>query len=292
MLYARHRAQLKLKYRQSALADNLAQLKALFEAHADDEVVAKAYVKAHIHLPRDDKTYDFKQSWLKLKEGARVNQEVLVTKHNYSKLSQKILLTQVKHYGDFYGHAEQEQQLKQAETEVGPSSYRTPEVKAAWANHFSKRGEHEKAVAAMKESFDVAAQVYGGAKEHHPKMAHLHAINHEVQIRKKNYDDAKAAAEQMAQVYERSYGAAKDSYRYSKVYLKQAQAHAAQEAKDKKAQAQHYIKEYEAAQERQYAKLEDQKEAQKESCLLIAAKMNAMQEYVRAEAHGRAQASY
>lgn len=292
LLYARHRAQLKLKYRASALADNLAQLKALFEAHADDQVVAKFYVLAHIHLPRDDRTFDFKQSWLKLKEGARVNQEVLVTKHGYAKLSHKILLTQVKHYGDFYSHAEQEAHLKQADAEVGATGFRAPEVKAAWANHFSKRGEHEKAVAAMKESFDVAAQVYGGVKENHPKMAHLHAINHEVQIRKKNYDDAKAAAEQMAQVYERSYGAAKDGYRYSKLYLKQAQTYAAQEAKDKKAQAKHYIKEYEAAQERQHAKLESQKEAQKESCLLIAAKMNAMQEYVRAEAHGRAQAAY
>ena len=89
---------------------------------------------------------EFKTCFNIFKEGERVNEEVLVKEHKYSKMSIKLLMRKIKEYYAMYGMEAYQSLMSQALRDVGTKSYHTPNVMTIMAEYNSKKGDHEKAL--------------------------------------------------------------------------------------------------------------------------------------------------
>jgi hypothetical protein len=87
-LYAKQRVTTALAFKDQLGAVNA--ISDLLKANPEVLEVAKYYVKIYINVPKDGFLIDCKQSFLLFKEAQTVNEDFLIKKHKYSKLSTKL----------------------------------------------------------------------------------------------------------------------------------------------------------------------------------------------------------
>lgn len=88
-----------------ALKEQNTQLKEVAQLLKDNQesfAVAKYFVKTHLNVPKDGFLMDAKEAFVYVKEAERVNEEFLVKKHGYNKLSIKIHLIKIKNFDMFF----------------------------------------------------------------------------------------------------------------------------------------------------------------------------------------------
>jgi hypothetical protein len=72
------------------------------EANQDSFEVAKYFVKIHLNVPKDGFLIDAKEAFIHNRAAEKVNDEQLVKKHGYSKLTLKINLIKIKCFDMFF----------------------------------------------------------------------------------------------------------------------------------------------------------------------------------------------
>jgi len=108
--------------------DNIQKITAELKSNPDVFEVAKYFVKIHTSVPKDGFMLDAKQAFLYFKEGERVNEEFLVKKHHYSKLTNKLMIIKVKNFDMFYSQAKFQLLTSAALSSVGTKSHNAPNI--------------------------------------------------------------------------------------------------------------------------------------------------------------------
>lgn len=109
------------------------EVKKLYDTNSENFEVVKYFVKIHINFTRDGYMLDVKQCFLQLLEGEKVNEQILVQKFSYSKLSSKILLIKIKTFEFFYTVSKFQQLTAAALRNVGTKSMQAPNIMSVLA---------------------------------------------------------------------------------------------------------------------------------------------------------------
>jgi hypothetical protein len=119
-----------------------------------------------------------------MKEADRVNDVELVQKHNYKKLSYKILAAKIKKYASFYKPDVYQNLLSQALREAGTKGYKSPNVMTLMADFNSKKGDHDKGTQYIERAQKLANEVLDGVKSHQ-KYVSILGMKSDILLRKK-----------------------------------------------------------------------------------------------------------
>jgi hypothetical protein len=165
---------------------NIGPIKELYNQNPEDFYLARFYVKTLIRQHRDSLISDLKQSFNDLKEAERINDEILVKKHNYNKLNNKFLTNKIKYYDMFFQPDKFQNLMSQALRDIGMKTYKTSTVMAVMAEYNSKRGDHEKAIQYINRALKILNEVLDGVKIH-KKYVYILGVKGYIYQRKKSH---------------------------------------------------------------------------------------------------------
>jgi len=144
----------------------LIAIKALYDAHPEIFEVAKYFVKIYINVPKDGFLLDAKQAFTYFKQAEKVNEEALIKKHKYTKLTNKIHLIKIKNFDMFFNQTKFQQLTSTLLSCVGTKGINTPNVMTVLAEQNSKKGDHDKAQQYIQRAYVLATEVLDGLKTH------------------------------------------------------------------------------------------------------------------------------
>lgn len=258
LLYATQRITTALAWKDQTSV--LKRISALMTANPDSFEVAKYFVKIHLNVPRDGFLLDAKQSYNYVKEAEKVNEEQLIKKHHYQKLTTKLQLAKIKNFDMFFTQHKFQQLTSQVLSSVGTKGINAPNVMSVLADQNSRRGDHDKAQQYIQRALTLATEVLDGMKVH-KKYIGILAYKSQIAHRKKQFVEALSVIDEMEKIVYEVYG--KDNvFMRAVVALRKAQVYT--EMKGEEYQAEDNLKEYGKLSEKLYSDLQ---EGKADSCL-------------------------
>jgi tetratricopeptide (TPR) repeat protein len=258
LLYAQQRIVALLAFKDQMSI--LGQIKSLLEEHPDSLEVAKYFVKIHLSVPKDGFIIDAKEAFNFVRAAERVNEESLVKRHRYSKMTTKINLIKIKSFDVFYNQGKFHQLTSSVLSTVGLKGTNAPNVMSVLADQNSKKGDHEKAQQYIARALTLANEVLDGIKTH-KKYVGILDVKSQILQRRKKFQEALAAVSDMESMITEVYGG-DNLFLKSSIHLRKAQIYT--EIKGDEYKAEDHLKDYGRLSEQIYGELAAAKE---QSCL-------------------------